>query len=465
VKNDHRADVPQTCLAGGGWRDITPSKPAFLYGYPHVERQSTGVHDPLLASAFYLSDGRTNVLFVHADLIWLSKAQVAEARTRIVERTGLIADHIVVSASHTHSGPVTASMLSNAEDPVVPPPSADFLERMFDGMVGAAEIAVRGAEPAEIMITAAECAAIGGNRLDPSGPRITDIPLVAARSTADRSRWLGLMFINPIHPTVLHADSTVVSGDFPAMCRRFLQSRLLGRDCPVLYHLGAAGNQSPRHVVKSHTFAEAIRLGALLGETIECALQAARGRQQLALCCVSTTVDLPSRQLPSVKAATDALRIAQKDFESRRAAQSAPAVIRTAECAVFGAEETLALARAATSDELSRARSNCLPAEIQVIDLGGWSWVTWPGEVFVEFALRIREQHPNANVVTLANGELQGYLVTAEAVKQNCYEAGNAIFASPAAAEKLVDATLALLSKVRPRPDTIRSLEPQGEKS
>ena len=100
-----------------------------------------------------------------------------------------------------------------------------------------------------------------------------------------------------------------------------------------------------------------------------------------------------------------------------------------------------------------------------MIDFGGWSLVAWPGEVFVEFALRIREQYPNAFVITLANGELQGYLVTAEAVEQNCYEAGNAIFASPAAAEKLVDATLALLSKVRSRPDTIRSLEPRGETS
>jgi hypothetical protein len=421
-----------------------------------------GVHDPLLASAFYVSDGRTDVLFVQADLIWLSKAQVADARSQIAERTGVPADYIVVSASHTHSGPVTVSMLSNAEDPIVPPPSADFLERMISGMVGAAEIAVQGAEPAEIIITTAECETLGGNRLDPSGPRITDIPLVAARSTADRSRWIGLMFINPVHPTVLHADSTLVSGDFPAMCREYLQSRLLGRDCPVLCHLGAAGNQSPRHVVQSHTFAEAIRLGALLGESVECALRAVRGRRHLTLHIEFTTVDLPSRQLPSVEAAMDALRIARKDFESLRAAQSAPADIRTAECAVFGAEETLALARAATSDELSRAQSNCLPAEVQVIDFGGWSLVTWPGEVFVEFALRIREQYPNAFVITLANGELQGYLVTAEAVDQNCYEAGNAIFASPAAAEKLVEATLALLSKVRSRPDTIRSLEPRG---
>jgi hypothetical protein len=98
-----------------------------------------------------------------------------------------------------------------------------------------------------------------------------------------------------------------------------------------------------------------------------------------------------------------------------------------------------------------------------VIDFGGWSLVAWPGEVFVEFALQLRQLYPDAFVITLANGELQGYLVTAEAVEQNCYEAGNAIFASPAAAEKLVDATLGLLSKVRSRPVTVRSLEQRGE--
>ena len=39
--------------AGAAQVDVTPDSPQFLYGYPHCERISTGVHDPLLASALY----------------------------------------------------------------------------------------------------------------------------------------------------------------------------------------------------------------------------------------------------------------------------------------------------------------------------------------------------------------------------------------------------------------------------
>ena len=37
--------------AGAAYEEITPSNSQFLYGYPYVERMSTGVHDPLNATA------------------------------------------------------------------------------------------------------------------------------------------------------------------------------------------------------------------------------------------------------------------------------------------------------------------------------------------------------------------------------------------------------------------------------
>ncbi len=33
--------------AGAARRDISPRKPMFLVGYPHVARTSTGIHDPI----------------------------------------------------------------------------------------------------------------------------------------------------------------------------------------------------------------------------------------------------------------------------------------------------------------------------------------------------------------------------------------------------------------------------------
>jgi hypothetical protein len=83
-----------------------------------------------------------------------------------------------------------------------------------------------------------------------------------------------------------------------------------------------------------------------------------------------------------------------------------------------------------------------------MVDFGERTLVGWPGEVFVEFGLQLQERYPRAFVVTLANGELQGYLTTAEAVQQQSYEAGNAVFASPASGNRLVEATILLMSKM-----------------
>jgi hypothetical protein len=65
--------------------------------------------------------------------------------------------------------------------------------------------------------------------------------------------------------------------------------------------------------------------------------------------------------------------------------------------------------------------------------------------MFVEFALAVKAQALNTFVISYANGELQGYLVTKEAAEQGGYESQNAIFKSPESGELLVQKTLELL--------------------
>jgi neutral ceramidase len=441
------SDRPAGLVVGAAAVDITPSGSAFLYGYPHEPRFSTGVHDPLLASALFLAAGDQSIVFVSVDTIWLSKQLVADVRTRIEVDSAIPADRIMVAATHTHSGPVTVPILSNADDPVVPPPDQQYLSILRDGIVMAVKKAVQLAEPAEIALIEARCPCIGGNRHDPNGTTIDEIPILAARSRSNPERWLGIMYINRVHPTVLHGDSLLISADFPGTCRRHLQLNLVGTACAVLSHLGAAGNQSPRYFARAHTFDEAERLGSLLAESIESAIKTADFQSEYSIECKSARVDLPPRVLPGVETAQSNVVEARRRMEKLVSNGAEYGTVRTAECAVFGAEETVSLAKAATVGTLQAAWASCLPAEIQLIRVGSWYFVGWPGEVFAEFALEIRRRHRTAHVITLANGELQGYLVTANAVRDRTYEAANAIFASPSSAELLVKATLKLFEQ------------------
>ena len=436
-----------TLHAGAATVDVTPPGSVFLFGYPHVPRMSTGVHDPLECAALYLKREGTEVLLLANDIIFVSKSHTREIRRRIRERTGIREEAIMITATHTHSGPLTAKCLSNAADPVVPEPDARYLELFTTRVVAAAEAAVRSAVPAEIGFALARSDGVGTNRHDPAGPADPEVPVLVARSLATGTP-IACMLVCAMHPTVLHEDSTLISADFPGFTRRFLRQQALPPTCPVLYHQGASGNQSPRHVTRANTFAEAQRLGEILGRQVAAALAGITYRHDAAVQVRGTTLEAVPRQFPTPEAAAQQVSLAVARYARLKDEGAARQTVRTAECDVFGAEETAELARAALDGRLSAAIVQCMPAEIQAVAIGPWTFVGWPGEFFVEYALDLRRRAPGTFVITIANGELQGYMVTEEAAARGRYEATNAVF-RPSNGPRFIEATLALLGELR----------------
>ena len=429
--------------AGAATVAVTPLGSVFLFGYPHVPRMSTGVHDPLECAALYLRRGAAQALFLANDVIFVSKAHAAEIRRRIHERTGVPVEAIMVTATHTHSGPVMLDYVSNAADPVVPKTEPAYLAFFTDRVVAAAEAAVRDAVPADVGFAPARADGVGTNRHDPAGPADPDVPVLVARALAT-GMPIACMLVCAMHPTVLHEDSTLISADFPYFTRRYLRTRTLPAACPVLFHQGASGNQSPRHVTRANTFAEAQRLGEILGRNVADAIEGLDYHRDVVVHARRTLLDVVPREFLPPDLLVPQVTAARARLAQLRAEGAARPRVRTAECDVFGAEETAELAKAAADGRLAAAIGNCLPAEIQAFTIGPWTFVGWPGEFFVEFALELRRAAPGTFVVTMANGELQGYIVTEEAAAQRVYEATNAVFA-PSNGPRFVAATLALL--------------------
>ncbi len=439
LSSDHGAPL----LAGAATADVTPAGPVFLFGYPHVPRLSTGIHDPLECAALYLRHRDTHALFLAHDVIFVSKAHAAEIRCRIREATGIPEAAVMITATHTHSGPVMVDYVSNASDPVVPKADPAYLAFFTERVVATAAAAVRDAVPAEIGMSVARCEGIGTNRHDPAGPADPDVPVLLARSLAT-GEPIGCMLVCAMHPTVLHEDSTLMSADFPYFTRRCIRQQPGYEACPVLFHQGASGNQSPRHVTRTNTFAEAERLGEILGRAVAGVLPSISYRRDVELTVRRKELALMPRRFPAPEAAAEQVATAKTRFEQLKAKGAPRQAVRTAECDVFGAEETAELAQAAVDGRLEVAIAGCMPAEIQAITIGPWTFVGWPGEFFVEYALELRQRVPNAFVITMANGELQGYIVTEEAAARGVYEATNAVFA-PENGRRFVEATLALL--------------------
>ena len=250
--------------------DITPHKSSFLLGYPHVERMSEGTHDPLTAQLLYLANGNSVQLLVSLDLLMLDRPRALKLRSRLAEALGIGEADVFVGCTHTHSGPVTVDYLPFHADPVVPETDNTYIEEIFSEITAAAATLPAVMEPAELFWHRAPVAGIGGNRLSPEAAHDAFASLLTVRQ-AGGGRFIAMLLDYSVHPTVLHEDSRLFSGDYPAYARFELQEEFSG-GFPVLFFLGAAGNQSPRYYVREQTFEEAERLGRLLGRQVAASL-------------------------------------------------------------------------------------------------------------------------------------------------------------------------------------------------
>jgi hypothetical protein len=442
--------MAKTLIAGSTQVDITPSDSCFLWGYPHVERWSTGVFDNLYSSSLYLSDGRRELLFIANDLIFVSKELCERVREAIHKETGVPKEAILISATHTHSGPTIVNYASNAEDPHVPLADEEFLNYLVHKITLGACESVRCTAEAEIGQVYLPVEGVGTNRKDPEGPNDNEASLMLVRTPVKRTP-IAAMVVYGMHPTILHEDSTLISADFPGMVRNYFQDQVLGTDCPVIYHNGVCGNLSPRHTAQANTLDEMMRIGFLLGRQLAEAMPRISFVNTIELGLASCEIEPNLRTFPSVDDALCGLKKAKARYDQLKEKGAAKATVRSAECDVFGAEETLTLAKASTSGRLKKAAQSCLPAEVSLFAVGEWLFLSWPGEFFVEYSLILKQRYENLSIISMANGELQGYIVTEEAAIEGGYEASNALF-SFENGMRFIDLSDALIRKLLSTP-------------
>lgn len=439
--------TPGGFKAGFARRDIGPKEPCFLAGYPHVERAWERIHDPLFASALCVENEGEAAMILSLDWLFVTAEWTRDCRERISRATGIPASRIMVGATHTHSGPLTAEILAWRDDPVVPRVDPAYMEFACAETAAAATDAWNGRESAEAVWTEAFVGGIaGGNRIDPEGAEDPEAGVLLVRRAAG-GKALAALVVYGMHPTVLHEDSRQVSGDFIACARNAIEGAFPG--IGVVYLNGVCGNQSPRRAVRANTFPEAERVGKALGNRIvEAFEKAGEFRGDFAVKAASERIRVCGKKFPDIAWAAENLDAARQRHSELCGGGASTADVRTAECTVFGAEEVLALAKAEQDGSAEALRRRYAEAEVQVFRIGPVSIAGWPGEFFVEYGLEAkRRAAQKLFVATMCNGEMQGYVVTPEAESSGGYEAQMSLF--PASAGKaFVEATLSIAGKL-----------------
>lgn len=459
------ADATAASLrAGVGVESITSDSP------------TKPIHDPLLAKALVVDDGKTRAALVCLDLIGASEPLTAAVRRQVYEELKIAQPNILVNASHNHHtngqvasdvvprivravhravdsmAPVKAGAGAGREDRI----TINRRLRMKDGT----HWTIRRATPSP------KDAAVAG--LGPLDPEIGILRL-------DRMDGTPLVVV---YNFACHAYGGVPGGEATADLPGFA-SRVIEEAWPsatAMFLQGAAGDVTPIRYKDFDAPAPTEQLGVRLGLSTLRAAQGLSLTQEAAVRVEGGVLDLPRRT--DVQARIDSLLAQQEEilqfftglgcgthgagtplsfksflplymkhladpehpayasylyeFEAATGqtgleeldAANRKRIDNYLEC--IGRMEKLIVVRTNLQmfqQHLKQAGAGPLRAEIQGMRIGSFVLVTFPGEPFAEVGLRIKKQSPfpHTFVAGYSNGSV-GYAPTADAYDKEAYE-------------------------------------------
>jgi len=393
--------------------DITPEPGVELCGFLARVQPSVNVHDPLAAWALYVSNGPSRLLWLHADLIALERSFVVELKGDIADRLGLSPDEIVVSTTHTHSGPPAIHLINSGSY------DAGYVAWLKDRLLAAAAAALDRTEPAELLIAEGRCDLAVDRRGKPSAH--TD-PRVAVLAWRRQNGTLAAVLSNySIHHVALRANNRFISADMAGRAAVAIGARLPGVPT-VLVTNGACGNLNPpeaksdfiQHLEPTPDFDQMERWGDRLANAVVTTVQNATVVHDAAVATELATFDLRFDTF-------------EPDEVRQRATQLRDVMAGEAGYVADRYRDAIDLwERALLSQTAGRVAAPTAPLEIQLVRLGPVCLVCLAAEVFSVMAdeLRARVDGP-LYVVGYANGDV-GYLAPEVAYNEGGYEVESA---------------------------------------
>jgi hypothetical protein len=448
-------------------------------------REATTVADDLTARALLLDDGTTRLALIVCDLIRLPDSVVATARERIAAHCGIPGDNVLISATHTHTGPATYSGIGNSGEPPIRPDGpaptypltipvaggllstpADpaYLDWVAGRIADAVSIAGANAVPACIAAGTADATGVCFNRrfhmrngtvvfnpgicnpdivsvAGPVDPQVTAL-LVEDLSGTPLALWanLALHYVGTDDPLAISAD---YYGHFAAIVPRLLGSRCVG-----LLTNGASGDINNVDVTGALTVSGTARAKLVATAVAAAAVQATA----VAPRTESTTLAARRVSFPVQRC-----RITDEDIALAHRILDATGDGDLPETAPFsfvvGQPIPAYQWRTYAHEVLTLA---AMPAEatteVQVMRIGDTGIVGLPGEIFVAFGLAVKRDSPftQTAVVGLANDHI-GYVPTSEALEQGGYETWRTrvSWSAPGTGEAMVAAASSALDGLR----------------
>ena len=378
--------------------DITPKPGVELSGFAARTQPSIGVLDPLFAKAVFLANVSERLLWIHCDLVGLDREIVLEFREWARQQLGLANTQVVLSATHTHSGPCTIHLQECGRyDPA-------YVELLQGRLRAAAESAIGQTEDCEVVTTEGHLDLAVDRRQQAS--KHTD-PRVAAVGFRRSNGAFKVVVVNyPMHPVALGSSNRQISADMPGQAAIRLSRQLPGNPA-VLITNGACGNLNPP--AENVLFPQIELWGGQIAEAVAARLIQAPPTPRAMFRVAARVFSLPLDVLDEAgiaasarKALLDKKPLAEWGDKYRRAVEQWRSALIAATHAGRAADHW--------------------DAELFAFRLGDVILVGANAEVFSEFTDWLRDgTTQRIYVVGYANGDM-GYLPTQAAYAEGGYE-------------------------------------------
>jgi hypothetical protein len=431
--------------------EITPPLGTPMAGYYH-ERGADGVLDPLYSKAMVFERDGVRAALVVLDLISVTREITDGARAKVEKATGIPGGHVMISATHTHTGPELARHSQRVADMGGRNELAlRYTESLPDRIAETVARANEQLQPARLSIGQGVCEDLAFNRryfmrdgtvgwnpgklnpniVMPAGPIDPEVGILyAEKPDANGPAQSIATFVN----FAMHPDTTggsKFSADWPGALARVLAG-YHGEHHFTLVGNGTCGN------INNYDFfwkwpnngpGEQNRIGAILGASL---FQAYKHLRPVA--------DGP------IRAGSETVELALPEFtpEQVAAAREMAAATKDDHGANF-----MNLVRAYRIIDVADREGKPFAVEIQAIAIGqDVAWLSLPGEVFVELGLAIKKRSPFplTCIVELANENI-GYIPDRRSYAEGNYEPESARCAA-GSGEKLVEAAVGLLNRL-----------------
>jgi hypothetical protein len=390
--------LAQEWKAGIAKAVITPREPIWMAGFGARTRPSEGVRQDLYVKALALQDrsGRTSVI-VTADMIGFTREMSDEIR----RRSALAPERLVLSASHTHSGPVVGQL--GRPGYMLAEPEAAAVRRytpvLLETIVKVIGEAARDLQPASLAFGQG-LAGFAVNRRRARirslpGPVDHDVPVLLVRGADGALR--AVLAGYACHATAL--SDYQISGDWPGFFKEEFERAHPGVEAMFVAGCGADANALPRNTVDL-----ARKYGQILAAAVDEVVRGKTASVAGPLAAVFDTVDLPFGPPPT----REQLRTELTHKNAARRNNAARLL------------ETL---------DRGGKLPESYPYPVQVWRFGkSLRWIVLSSEVVVDYSLLFKQRYgwDNTWVSAYAN-DFCGYIPSLRVLREGGYEGGEAM--------------------------------------